>query len=68
MSSKTTIALAAVSFVVGVAALTPAVANYAPCYENPEATGCPGAINQNTKAQNYRAAGHQTHQTSRHHG
>ena len=68
MLSKTAIALAAASLALGAASLTPAMANYAPCYENPEATGCPGAINQNTKAQNYRAAEHQTHHATRHHG
>ena len=49
MLSKTAIALVAASFALGVAALTPAMANYAPCVENPAAKGCPGEINQNTK-------------------
>jgi len=48
MLSKTAIALAAASFAVGAAALTPAMANYAPCVENPAAKGCPGEIKQNT--------------------
>jgi hypothetical protein len=47
MLSKTAIALAAASFAVGAAALTPAMANYAPCLENPAAKGCPGEIKQN---------------------
>jgi hypothetical protein len=37
MFSKTAIALAAASFAVGAAVLTPAMANYAPCVENPAA-------------------------------
>ena len=46
MLSKTAIALIAASLALGFAALTPAMANYAPCYENPAAAGCPGATNQ----------------------
>jgi hypothetical protein len=43
MLRKTLAALAAtVSLAVGAAALTPAMANYDRCYENPAATGCPG--------------------------
>jgi hypothetical protein len=36
MFSKTAIALAVAAFAVGAVALTPAMANYAPCYENPD--------------------------------
>ena len=53
MLSKTAIALAAASLAVDAAALTPAMANYAPCVENPAAKGCPGEINQNTNANSY---------------
>ena len=43
MLRKTLVALAATgSLAVGAAALTPAMANYDRCYENPAATGCPG--------------------------
>jgi hypothetical protein len=34
--------IATASLAVGAAALTPAMANYDRCYENPAATGCPG--------------------------
>ena len=65
MLSKTAIALVAASLALGFAALTPAMANYAPCYENPAASGCPGSINQNTHSN--RGAEHQT-PTAHHHG
>ena len=43
MLRKTLVALAATaSLAVSAAALTPAMANYDFCYENPAATGCPG--------------------------
>ena len=67
MFSKTAIALAAASFAVGAAALTPAMANYAPCVENPSAKGCPGYINTTTP-NSYKGAEHQTRHTTRHHG
>ena len=56
MFSKTAIALAAASLAVGAAALMPAMANYAPCVENPAAKGCPGEINKNTNANSYKGA------------
>jgi hypothetical protein len=65
MLSKTAIALIAASLALGFAALTPAMANYAPCYENPAAAGCPEATNQNTHSN--RGAEHQAPWT-RHHG
>ena len=68
MFSKTAIALAAASFAVGAAALTPAMANYAPCLENPAAKGCPGEIKQNMATHSYKGAEHQTRHTTRHHG
>ena len=68
MFSKTAIALAAASFAVGAAALTPAMANYAPCVENPAGKGCPGEIKQNAATPSYRGAEHQTRHTTRHHG
>jgi hypothetical protein len=51
MFSKTAIGLAAALLVLAAGAFTPAMANYAPCYENPAAKGCPNEINQNTSAQ-----------------
>ena len=43
MLRKTLVALVATaSLAVGAAALTPAMANYDYCYENPAAVGCPG--------------------------
>ena len=75
MLSKTAIALVAASFALGFAALTPAVANYDRCYENPAATGCPGNydINQSNmnapvNAHSHRGAQHQEPMTTRHHG
>ena len=65
MLSKTAIALIAAFFALGFAALPPAMANYAPCYENPAAAGCPGATNQNTHSN--RGAEHQT-PTTHHQG
>jgi hypothetical protein len=67
MLSKTAIALLAASFALGAAALTPVMANYAPCVENPSAKGCPGYINTTTQ-NSYRGAEHQTRHTTRHHG
>jgi len=67
MFSKTAIALAAASFAVSATALTPAMANYAPCVENPAAKGCPGEIKQNTATPSYRAE-HHTRSTTHHHG
>ena len=68
MFSKTAIGLAAALLVLAAGAFTPAMANYAPCYENPAAKGCPGEINQSTSAQSYRGAEHQMRSTTRHHG
>jgi len=68
MFAKTAITLAAASFAVGAAALTPAMANYAPCVENPAAKGCPGEIKQPAAMQSYKGAEHQTRHTIRHHG
>jgi len=68
MLSKTVIALAAASLAVGASAFTPAMANYAPCVENPAAKGCPGEINQNTNANSYRGAEHQTRHVTHHRG
>jgi len=68
MLSKTAIALAAASLAVGASAFTPAMANYAPCVENPAAKGCPGEISQNTNQNSYKGAEHQTRHTTRHPG
>jgi hypothetical protein len=42
MFSKTATALVAASLALGAAAVTPAMANYDYCTENPSAKGCPG--------------------------
>ena len=43
MLKKTLVALAATApLAMGAAAITPAMANYPHCYENPSATDCPG--------------------------
>jgi hypothetical protein len=68
MFSKTAIALVAASFALGFAALSPAMANYAPCVENPAAKGCPGEIKQNAATPSYRGAEHHTPPMTRHHG
>jgi hypothetical protein len=70
MFSKTAIALAAASLALGATAVTPATANYAPCYENPAAAGCPGnyQVNPKASAPSYQGAEHQTRHTIRHHG
>jgi len=58
MLRKTLVALAAtVSRTAGAATLTPAMANYDSCYENPAATGCPGNYDV-TKEAFYVAASH----------
>jgi hypothetical protein len=44
MSTKISIGLAAVALTLAAAAFRPASANYAPCVENPEGAGCPGAL------------------------
>jgi len=70
MLNKTAIALGAASLALGFAALTPAMANYDRCYENPAATGCPGNYDlkqSNMPAPSYKGAEHHT-RTTRHHG
>jgi hypothetical protein len=73
MFSKTPLLLAAASLALGAAAVTPALANYDPCYENPAAKGCPGNFDV-TKEPFYvapsRSAQHEMHSTTprRHHG
>ena len=67
MFSKTAIALVAASLAIGAAAITPAMANYAPCYENPAGLGCPGEIKQSTTSHYYRGAEHPTVPATRHH-
>jgi hypothetical protein len=44
MFTKTAIGFAAVALTLAAAAFQPASANYAPCVENPEGAGCPGAL------------------------
>ena len=74
MLRKTLVALTATtSLAVGTAALTPAMANYAPCTENPAATGCPGNYDV-TKEQfyvaphSYKGASHEQSRAARHQG
>jgi hypothetical protein len=68
MLTKTAIALAAITSVaLGAAALTPASANYAPCYENPAAIGCPGNYDVAKKPLAKRAA-HEQSSWTRHRG
>ncbi len=75
MLRKTAIALGAASLALAFAALSPAMANYDRCYENPAATGCPGSygLNQSNmnapmSAHSRRGAEHQEITTTRHHG
>ena len=44
MLTKTAIGFAVVTLALAAAAFQPASANYAPCVENPEGAGCPGAL------------------------
>jgi hypothetical protein len=44
MSPKISIGFAVVALALAAAAFQPAAANYAPCVENPEGAGCPGAL------------------------
>ena len=75
MFSKTATALAAASLALGAAAVTPAMANYDYCYENPSAKGCPGNYDV-TQEPFYvapsKSAQHEMHPaaaaTHRHHG
>jgi len=71
---KTLVGLAAAaSLAVGAAALTPAMANYDRCYENPAATGCPGNYDVTkepfyTAPHNPKAASHEQSRAARHNG
>ena len=67
MLRKTLVALAATaSLAVGAAALTPAMANYDRCYENPAATGCPGNYDVTKEAN--KGASHEQSRAARHNG
>jgi hypothetical protein len=73
MFSKTAITLAAASLALGAAAVTPAAANYDPCYENPAARGCPGNYDVTQESfyaapHNTKGAEHETLRPTRHHG
>ena len=73
MLRKTLVALAATaSLAVGAAALTPAMANYDRCYENPAATGCPGNYDVTKEpfyiAPHAKGASHEQSRATRHHG
>ena len=74
MLRKTLVALAAtVSLTAGVATLTPAMANYDRCYENPAATGCPGNFDVTKESfyvapHSYKGASHEQGTAVRHHG
>jgi hypothetical protein len=81
MFTKTLMALTATAWIaLGAATVMPASAqagegltlvNYAPCYENPSAAGCPGYYGpeQNITAEpRYRHAAHRQHNMTRQHG
>jgi len=74
MLRKTLVALAATtSLALGAAVLTPAMANYAPCDENPAATGCPRNYDVTKESfyvapHIYKAASHEQSRAARHHG
>ena len=74
MLRKTLVALAATgSLAVGAAALTPAMANYDFCYENPAATGCPGNYNVTKEPfyvapHSHKGASNEQSRTARHNG
>jgi hypothetical protein len=71
---KTLVGLAATaSLAVGAAALTPAMANYDRCYENPAAIGCPGNYDVTKEAfhtapHGYKGASHEQSPAVRHRG
>ena len=44
MFTKTALGFAVVTLTLAATAFQPASANYAPCVENPEGAGCPGAL------------------------
>jgi hypothetical protein len=61
------------SLVMGAAALTPAMANYDRCYENPPATGCPGNYDVTKESfyvapHSYKGASHEQSRAAGHHG
>ena len=74
MLRKTLVALVATgSLAVGAAALTPAMANYDYCYENPAAVGCPGNYDVTKEAfyvapHSYKTVSHEQSHAARHHG
>ena len=74
MLRKTLVALSATaSLAVGAAALTPAMANYDRCYENPSATGCPGNYDVTKESfyvapHSYKGASHEPSRAARHNG
>ena len=74
MLRKTLVALAATgSLAVSAAALTPAMANYDRCYENPAATGCPGNYDVTKEPfyvapHGYKGASHEQSRAARHNG
>jgi hypothetical protein len=73
MFTRTAFLLAAASLVLGAAAVSPAMANYDRCYEQPYAKGCPGNFDV-TQEPFYvapsKSAQHEMHPTAphRHHG
>jgi hypothetical protein len=74
MLKKTLVALVATaSLAVGAAALTPAMANYDYCYENPASVGCPGNYDVTKEAfyvapHSYKTVSHEQSHAARHHG
>ena len=73
MFTRTAFLLAAASLVLGATAVSPAMANYDRCYEQPYAKGCPGNFDV-TQEPFYvapsKSAQHEMHPTAphRHHG
>lgn len=77
MFSKTATVLVAASLALGAAAMTPAMANYNYCTENPSAVNCirnfdvtkePFYTAPNSYRGAYIAPEHQTHRPAHHHG
>jgi hypothetical protein len=73
MLRKTLVALSAIaSLAVGAAALTPAMANYDRCDENPAATSCPGNYDVTKEPfyvapHSHKGASHEQSLAARHH-
>jgi hypothetical protein len=71
MFTRSAFLLAAASLALGAAAVSPAMANYDRCYEQPYAKGCPGSFDV-TQEPFYvapsKCAQQEMHRAPRHHG